>query len=292
MKNIVILGCENSHANTFLNFIRDKEEYADVRVIGVYSDDKDASAYLAKTYGVPVLNTYDEAVGKVDGIIVTARHGDNHYKFAKPYIKTGVPMFIDKPITVSEADALEFMRECKENGVRVTGGSTCIHAEWVQTLKKEREEEADGKTLGGFVRCPVWINSPFAGFFFYSQHLVEVVAHIFGRYPLSVKSYLNDKKLTVTFRYADYDVIGLFTDENYSCYYAMRVSENHVKGEEFPITSESPCFLIEFDEFYKLLCGEKQKISYEDFIAPVYIMNAIKRSMDSGKEEKVLTYEV
>ena len=32
MKKIVILGCENSHANSFLDFIRDEEKYKDVEL--------------------------------------------------------------------------------------------------------------------------------------------------------------------------------------------------------------------------------------------------------------------
>ena len=292
MKKIVILGCENSHANMFLDYIRDNPKYINVKVIGVYSHDIEASKKLQETYGVPVMENFDSAVNEADGVVITARHGDNHYKYAKLYIEKGVTMFIDKPITISEEDAVAFMQECKRYGVRVSGGSCCIYQEWVQTLKKECEENVDGETLGGFVRCPVTLNNPNGGFFFYSQHLVEIVGHIFGRYPKSVKAYLNGEKLTVVFRYETFDVMGLFTDNNYSCYYAMRISEHHVNGSEFPINGQSPCFQIEFDEYYKLLMGEEQKISYQDFIAPVFVMNAIVRSMESGKEEKICYREV
>ena len=95
MKKIVILGCENSHADTFLGFIKNDEKYKDVEVIGVYSTDAGAAEKLSETYGVKVMDSYDEAVGKVDGVIVTARRGNQHYEFAKPYIASGVPMFID-----------------------------------------------------------------------------------------------------------------------------------------------------------------------------------------------------
>ena len=47
MKKIVILGCENSHANSFLDFIRDEKKYSDVQVIGVYSDEKEAMEKVA-----------------------------------------------------------------------------------------------------------------------------------------------------------------------------------------------------------------------------------------------------
>ena len=292
MKRIAILGCENSHANTFLGFIRDDEKYKDVEVVGVYSHDETASLKLKETFGVPVLSSYDEAVGKVDGVIVTARHGDNHYKYAKPYIESGIPMFIDKPITIDEGEAISFMQECQASGVRVTGGSSVVHNDWVQTLKSERENNVDGETLGGFVRCPISLKSPNGGFFFYAEHLVGVMSEIFGYYPKSVKAFLNEKKLTVVFRYENYDVTGLFADENYSCYYAMRVSEHHVNGNEFPIKGDSPCFKIEFDEFYQLLCGGEQKKSYKDFIAPVFVMNAVNRSLADNCEVAVRRYEV
>ena len=87
MKNIVILGCENSHANTFLNFIKSDEKYKDVNVIGVYSKDCAAADKLVEKFGVSKMNDFADAAGTADGVIITARHGDDHFKYAKPYIK-------------------------------------------------------------------------------------------------------------------------------------------------------------------------------------------------------------
>ena len=291
MKKIVILGCENSHADMFLGFMKGNENYADLQVAGVYSDDKTAAEKLAEKYGVKVMSAYDEAVGKVDGVIVTARHGNNHYKYAAPYIKTGVPMFIDKPITVNEGEALKLARECKAAGVRLTGGSTCVHDERVQTLKNEHDDNKDGKTISGFIRCPINLKNNYGDFFFYSEHLVGIMSTIFGYYPESVKAYKNAEKITVVFRYKDYDVTGLYVDKN-NLYYAMRIAENGVHGEELPINELNPCFKMEFNSFYGLLCGEKQRLSYEDFIAPVFVLNAIQRSLESGNEEKINKFEV
>lgn len=291
MKKIVILGCENSHADMFLGFMKGNEKYADLQVAGVYSDDKTAAEKLAEKYGVKVMSAYDEAVGRVDGVIVTARHGNNHYKYAAPYVKTGVPMFIDKPITVNEGEALKLARECKAAGVRLTGGSTCVHDERVQTLKNEHDDNKDGKTISGFIRCPINLKNNYGDFFFYSEHLVGIMSTIFGYYPESVKAYKNAEKITVVFRYKDYDVTGLYVDKN-NLYYAMRIAENGVHGEELPINELNPCFKMEFNSFYGLLCGEKQRLSYEDFIAPVFVLNAIQRSLDGGNEEKINKFEV
>lgn len=289
MKRIAILGCENSHADSFLKFISQNEEFADVEVVGVYSDDAEASAKLNEKFGVPVLGDYTDAVGKIDGLIITARHGDNHYKYAKPYIESGIPMFIDKPITVREDEAVEFMRQLKDKGIRISGGSSLKQVDAVQTLHAEAIDEVGGKTLGGYVRAPFQSRNPYGDFFFYAQHLVEMICEIFGRFPLSVTAKQNGKQIHVIFHYAEFDCVGLFCDGNY-LYYASRMAQKATHSIDITLTDD--CFYKEFKEFYCLLCGGEQTVSYDEFISPVFIMNAILHSLESGKEEELNKFTV
>ena len=284
MKRIAILGCENSHADAFLKCIKEKEIFRDVSVIGVYSDDSSAAEKLNEKFGVPIMESYAEAVGKIDGLVITARHGDKHYKFAKPYIESGIPMFIDKPITINEDEAVEFMRELKMHGVRICGGSSLKQDEFVRKLKNERENEMGGKTLGGYVRAPYQSENEHGGFYFYAQHLVEMICEIFGRYPMSVTARKNGSQIHVLFHYTDYDCVGLFCDRNY-IYYASRMSERGTSS--FDISATNEWFEREFCEFYKLLSGGEQTATYKDIAAPVFIMNAIDRALKSGRKENV-----
>jgi hypothetical protein len=64
-------------------------------------------------------------------------------------------------------------------------------------MKQAHVQQHDGATLGGFVRCPVLLDSPYGGFSFYSHHLIEIEGEIFGRYPKSVQAFQNGKKITV-----------------------------------------------------------------------------------------------
>lgn len=289
MKRIAILGCENSHANAFLKFIREKKKFKDVEVVGVYSDDVEASLKLKEEFDVPVLENYADAVGKIDGLVITARHGDNHYKYAKPYLESGIPMFIDKPITISEDEAVEFMRALKAKGTRVSGGSSLKQDEWIAKLRADALAEEGGKTVGGYVRAPYNADNPYGGFYFYTQHLVEMVCEIFGRFPISVSAKQNGLKIHVLFHYEDYDCVGLFCHRQ-NVYYASRMSEKGTKSYDIPMTND--WFLREFDEFYGLLEGKKQAATYEEFISPVFIMNAIERSLNSGREEAVRPFEI
>ena len=284
MKKIAILGCENSHANNFLKFMKLKEEFADIEVVGVYSDDLPAAEKLRDMFGVPVMNDYADAVGKIDGLVITARHGDNHYKYAKPYIDSGIPMFIDKPITVKEEEAIEFMQKLREKNIRVSGGSSLKQDSFVMALHEDAKNEVDGKTVGGFVRAPYSSENAYGGFYFYAQHLVEMVCEIFGRFPISVTAKQNGKQVHVLFHYEEYDCVGLFLDSNY-LYYVARAAEKGTKGYEIPNSND--WFYREFKEFHDLLGGAEQTTTYEEFISPVFIMNAIDRSLASGKEEMI-----
>ena len=288
MKKIAILGCENSHANAFLNFIKENEEFKDIDVIGVYSDEKAAADALNEKYGVPVLSDYADAVGKIDGLIITARHGDNHYKYAKPYIESGIPMFIDKPITVTEKDAVEFMRDLKDRGIRISGGSSLKQDAFVRQLKQEALDKVGGATLSGYVRAPYQSENAYGGFFFYSQHMVEMVCEIFGRFPRTVTAKQNGNQIHVLFHYDEYDCIGLLCDKN-NFYYAARMAE---KSANSATVTFSDWYYREFSEFCALLSGGEQQTSYEEFISPVFIMNAIVRSLESGKEEPVREIEI
>ena len=288
MKKVVILGCENSHANAFIELIRDKEEFADLQVVGVYSIDPEASKKLQEKYGVPVMESYDEAVGQVDGVIITARHGGYHYTFAKPYMESGVPMFVDKPIAIEEAELAEFLGKLKEKNIPLTGGSSLRHAAFIQELEKHCQEETGGKTTGGFVVAPLSTNNPHGGFYFYSQHMVEMACKAFGYYPKSVRVAMDENEnRTVIFNYGAFLVTGLFVENGGVNYYAARVAVKETQGAVIPGSEMKQWYYGEFKEFADTLDGKPQPMSYEDFAAPVCILNAIDKASASGKEEPV-----
>lgn len=283
MYKLAILGCENSHANQFLNIVIKEKKYTDIEFVGVYSDDAEAANKLAEEFGVYVMKSYDEFVGKVDGIIVTARHGDNHLKYAKPYMEAGIPMFIDKPITCTEADALELKALAQKYNVRLSGGSVLKLAEGIEKHKANIAAGEYGQLYGGFFRAPINMQNEYGNFYFYSQHLVSMMCEVFGLYPNSVFAVNNNNKVTCIVRYDAYDVSLQFIDGNYD-YFASVSAEKGLFTEKL---TTAGTFYKEFAEYYDILTGKPQSISYDDFIAQVFILNALDRSLKSGKEEKV-----
>ena len=284
MFKIAILGCENSHADTFLKTIKN-ENITDVEVIGVYSYDTEAAEKLSRAFGVRVAKNYDEFVGEIDGLVITARHGDNHYKYAKPYLDSKIPIFIDKPITISEKEAVEFMNILKENKIPACGGSMCIYSDLVLELKEAIANGELGAVIGGHIRTPLVTESEHGGFYFYSQHLVHVACELFGYFPNAVSTFKCENKVTVILHYDNYDITGLYLDNTNFWVYSVGVAfEKGFLGRKDDLKNAGS---REFHSFYNILKGEPQHMSYDELFSPVFIMNAIQRSMESGKTEKV-----
>ena len=288
MKKIAILGCENSHANAFLKCIKETEKYSDVEVIGVYSEDAEASKKLSDEFGVPVLESADAAVGKVDGLIITARHGAKHYEWAKLYMKSGIPMFIDKPINCSEEDAIALAKDIVANNVKFVGGSSVIHAPALRELVKRTAEIPDEEIYGGFFRAPISPDSPHGGFSFYAAHLLALMTSVLGNYPDSVTAENIGGRVDGIVNYGDKKAHFTYTNDSWA-YYAYLSHKGGIEGGEVFLTD---VYASEFDEYYNILSGGECKTDVRDFIAPVFIMNAIERAFNSGKCEAVHKIEI
>ena len=282
MYKVAILGCENSHANTFIDYVINKKAVNDIEFVGVYSNEQAAMDSLTEKYGIPGADSYDAFVGKVDGIIITARNGANHYKYAKPYIESGIPMFIDKPITNESDEAVAFMRDLKSHGIRICGGSCLMHAKHLHELKAMIEERA-GEAIGGHMSAPMMYENEYGGFSFYSHHLVQMVLTVFGNDMKSLHAFKTEDTITAVFHYDTFNVTAEYKEQRFN-YYAAISCKDGIFGSEISLDGT---FEEEFMEFHKLLLGAPSQSGYEEFIVPVFVINAIERAIVSGKEEPI-----
>ena len=277
MFKVAFLGVENSHANSFLTFIKNGE-YPDVEVAGIYSYDAEVTKKLSEDFSVPVMENYDFLVGQVDGIVVTARHGSNHYKYAKPYIEKGIPMFIDKPITSDPNEAVKFMADCQRNGVRLAGGSMLKHDVAVNEIKDIINKDKSA-LRSGFACCPIQPNSMYDGFWFYSQHLVETVLTAFGKDVKKVFASQNGMAVNVVFRYDGFDVLGTYPEEA-NVYFIAATLASGMESRKIELQGAAK---KEFDEFYNVLNGGEMTFTYNEFIKPVFTIDAIMKSMETNQ---------
>jgi predicted dehydrogenase len=284
MKKIALIGVENSHAPAFAGLMKKKpEKYGDIEIVGVYSYDGAAARKMVEDGLAPMAaDTPSYFLGKADGIINTARHGDSHYEFSMPYIKAGIPTFIDKPFCISPRSAAEMIGEARKAGAPLCGGSCLRFAPELAALKEEIASGSLGSVVSAALSAPVKMDSPFGNFFFYAGHLAQMLLTMFGL-PHSVYAAAHEKSVTALCRYGDFEAVLHYTPN-----YVYSVTLYAEKANRY-VTCDSvgDLYEAELDEYCRMLRTGKMEESYEDLAAPVALLDAICRSYSTGTEQPV-----
>ena len=278
MKKIVILGTENSHAWGFASLLA-KGTYPDIRLVGYYGDETGNTAIRSSAGFDCVMSDYNDLVGKVDGIMVTARHGANHLKYALEYIKTGIPVWLDKPLTASVSDTRELGELLEKYRNPFCGGSMLGLVD--DTLAaRDFVKNPEGSVCGGAVSAPVNMVNPYGNFWFYTAHLAQIMLTTFGDNVKSVIARKNNKGVSAIYCYDDFDVTAAFgADYSVSVYTDKTVFHRHISldnGTE-----------RELAEFHDILTGGDNPHTFAALSRHVFVIDATIRAFESGKETAV-----
>ena len=282
---IAILGTENSHAYAFAKQIKENPDFADVELVGVYGyDDAANQKLLNEGLASHAAKTPEEFLGKVDGVMITARHGRHHYEYGMPYIKAGVPLFIDKPFAFTSAQAAEMIAEAKKSGCLMCGGSSLRYLDELLPVKRYTAKAlSDGKFMGGHVTAPVQMVNDYGNFFFYAEHLIDIMTEVFGYDIKSVSADCPDvtkNNMSVVFHYDGFDVTGRYMDGYF--YSAVAYSKDGLK-EAFA-DNYYYCYTKELQSFTDMVKTGKMHYSYEELAFPVKLIETIKEACESGRK--------
>jgi len=285
---IGIIGTENSHARQFTRFFNIPDEngnfnYPDCHVTLVYGHYPDDSKKRVEEDGADkIAESIEEMVENVDAVMITARDGKYHYEFAKPFIEAGKPVFVDKPFTVSPAEAQKLINLAKENGVPLCGGSSLRYAKEIAELKEVREKAGDTLATGN-IAAPLVYTSEYSGFYFYASHLAEMTLEVFGWNPKSVFASLQGESVSAVIKYDGFTVTNNYNDRIQE-YYGSVYSKEYTAHKKVNL---DVCFKGECDHFVEMVRSGEMGGTYEQLIMPVLYMNAIMESIRTGKEIEI-----
>ncbi len=83
-----------------------KDAIAEAKVTHVWTQDTRIANHIAKAALIDnVVNHYTDMIGQVDGVLLARDDAATHYEFAAPFLKAGVPIYIDKPLALSVTEA-------------------------------------------------------------------------------------------------------------------------------------------------------------------------------------------
>lgn len=236
-----IIGTTTSHVPAVLNLMNGKnpvfksQENAKIFkqfcVTGVYQGgmpDNESSwsrrnkyAVECEKLGAKIYPTIEELLKNVDGILLESVDGRPHLEQAKPVIAAKKPLFIDKPMAGSLADALEIFRLAKENGTPVFSTSSL---RYVKGFQKMRNEKPLGKVLGCDAYSPAHLNEKHPDIYWYGIHGVESLFTIMGPDCISVSRTKTE----------DYDLaVGIWNDGRVGTFRGIRAGKSGYAAKVF-----------------------------------------------------------
>lgn len=184
-----IIGLDTSHAPAFTKVLNDPQapaELAGCRVVAAYpkgSPDIESSVVRVPKYteqlagmGVEIVPSIEELLTRVDAVLLETNDGRPHLEQVRPVIRAGKPVFIDKPIAGSLADAVAIFREARQANVPVFSSSSLRYVEQAQAIRNG--------TLGAISGCtaysPCSLEPTHPDLFWYGIHGVELLFTVMG----------------------------------------------------------------------------------------------------------------
>ena len=176
---IGIIGAENTHTVGYGRIFNIERKFSGVKVGYVWGETEEFARHAMEAGSIPNMVVEPlEMLGKIDALIVDHRHAKYHLPAAAPFVKAGIPTFIDKPFCYRAEKGKEFLSMARNQGTPVTSYSSFAQSRAMLDIKKQ--VEAFGEIQQVVMYGPVDIESKWGGVFFYGVHMIQQLMMIFG----------------------------------------------------------------------------------------------------------------
>lgn len=122
---------------TYLTANKDTLGIPDATVTHVWCQEREIAESISKSSGIAtIVDRPEDMVGQVDAVVLGRDDPENHVEMAKPFVKAGIPIFIDKPLAYSQED-LDWFAHQIQQGRFIMSCSSMRYANECRITKQE-----------------------------------------------------------------------------------------------------------------------------------------------------------
>lgn len=285
-----IVGSDNSHSLAFAKLcntgeVVEGETIDGVRVTHICGADPEITAGRAKDGNIPnIVASPKDMIGQIDGALCVRRHGGRHLEDATPLLEAGIPVFVDKPLACSVADAEALVALAEKGGKGFSSFSTLRYARTTSAFIDGAQKEC-GDFVGGTVTGPFELESEYGGLFFYGIHTVELMLATFGYGVQTVEARVHDGNASVACAYQDGPLVTL--QLLHGAKSAFHIGTYGKKGFDYHTVDSHTSYFDGLQVILKTLKTGEWPLTAAQLVEPVKILAAIERSVQSGGVEDV-----
>lgn len=82
------------------------DQIAGARVTMVWAQERSLAEHIARAARIDsIVDYYTDMIGQVDAVLLARDDAERHVEFALPFLEAGVPIYVDKPLALSIAEA-------------------------------------------------------------------------------------------------------------------------------------------------------------------------------------------
>lgn len=185
-----MIGLDTSHVTAFAKILsnpKNEGDLAGVKIVAGFPGGTDIPASkdrvagftktLRETYNVEIVDSIAALLPKVDVVFLESVDGRPHLEQVRPVLKAGKPVFIDKPVAGSLADAIQIYALAKETKTPCFSSSSLRFGPGVQAI---RNDPKIGEIIGCDSYGPSPIEPTHPDLFWYGIHGCELLFAIMG----------------------------------------------------------------------------------------------------------------
>jgi len=276
---IGIIGAENSHTIGYGRMFNTDKKFPGMSVKYVWGETEDFARNAAAKGNIPnIVLDPGEMMGKIDALIVDHRHAKYHLEAATPFVKAGIPTFIDKPFCYRVSEGKEFLAMAREAGTPVSSFSSVRQSDASFDKKKQLE------TMGEFNHVvslgPADINSKYGGIFFYGVHIVEPMLFLFGENINRVLVSKNGKNATASLAYDDGRLATLLFNNKYSGRETFLDTKEGLIKLDSDVEEKDPA--RSYMDMVEMFRTGKEPRTHQSILAGIAVLQALEESVDTG----------
>ena len=148
-----------------------EDRLRDAIVTHIWTQDPAESQRIAGASLIPTITTAPEdMIGAVDGLLLARDDAENHARFALPFLRAGLPVYLDKPMALSIAAADQLLSAERYPGQIFTGTAVA----WAEEMRLTPEQAARiGKVRHVIGVTPKYWDT-------YAVHVIEPALQLLG----------------------------------------------------------------------------------------------------------------
>lgn len=128
--------------------------------------------------GVELVNDPSEMIGQIDAVLILSICGSAHLERVTPFLKAGIPAFVDKPFACSLEDAQAMFTLARESGVSLWSASGMRFAS--EVLEFQQRTTLYGDLHGVLAYGPAKRAAGNPGLLHYGIHATEILCTLMG----------------------------------------------------------------------------------------------------------------